>query len=62
MDYKKKIIDGLVFHPLLTSLLVVDFVMLLFLARLPFFFSLIMLGGLVALAMFFGQKMALFKN
>jgi len=62
MDYKKKIIDGLVAHPLLTSLLIVDFVMLLFLARLPIFFSLVMLSGLVALAMFFGQKMALFKN
>ena len=42
MDYKKKIIDGLVAHPLLTSLLVVDFVMLLFLARLPIFFSFFM--------------------
>jgi hypothetical protein len=29
---------------------------------LPFPFSLIMLGGLVAMSMYFGQKLALFNN
>lgn len=56
----KKILNGLIDHPLLTSLFVVDFGILLFL-RPPLFFSLLMLGGLVALCLYFGQKLALFK-
>jgi hypothetical protein len=59
---KRQIIDGMVAHPFLTSLLVVDFVMLLFLIRLPIVFSLLLLATLVALALFFGQKLALFKT
>lgn len=56
----KKIIDALIEHPLLTSLFVSDLFILL-LHKPPFFFSFIMLGLLVALSMFFGQKTALFK-
>jgi hypothetical protein len=56
----KKIIDGFLDHPLLTSLFVTDFGILLF-HRPPFLFSLIMLGGLMAMCMYFGQKLALFK-
>lgn len=56
----KKILNGLIDQPLLTSLFVVDFGILLFL-RPPIVFSLLMLGGLVVLCMYFGQKLALFK-
>jgi hypothetical protein len=56
----KKILNGFIDQPLLTSLFITDFGILLFL-RPPFIFSLLMLGGLVALCMYFGQKLALFK-
>jgi hypothetical protein len=56
----KKILDGLINQPLLTSLFVTDFFVLLF-HRPPFFFSLVMLGALVAMAMYLGQKLSLFK-
>jgi hypothetical protein len=56
----KKIINGFIDHPLLTSLFVTDFGILLF-HRPPFLFSLIMLGGLMTMCMYFGQKLALFK-
>ena len=55
-----KVVKTLLETPLLASLFVTDFAILLFL-RPPFLFSLIMLGGLVGLAMYFGQKLALFK-
>jgi len=55
-----KVVKTLLETPLLSSLFVTDFAILLFL-RPPVLFSLIMLGGLVGLAMYFGQKLALFK-
>jgi hypothetical protein len=57
----KKIINGFIDHPVLTSIFVADFGILLF-HRPPFLFSLIMLGGLMAMCMYFGQKLALFKD
>lgn len=56
----KKILDGLIDQPFLTSLFVTDFFILLF-HRPPFFFSLLMMGALVAMCMYFGQKLALFR-
>lgn len=56
----KKILNGLIDQPLITSLFVTDFFILLF-HRPPFLFSLVMLGALVAMCMYFGQKLALFK-
>ncbi len=56
----KKIINGFIDHPLLTSIFVADLVILL-LHKPPFLFSLLMLGGLVAMSMYLGQKLALFK-
>ncbi len=55
----KKILNGLIDQPFLTSLFVADFAILL-LHRPPFVFSLAMLVGLMALCMYFGQKLALF--
>jgi hypothetical protein len=56
----KKILSSLLDHPLLTSIFVADFFILLF-HRPPFLFSLAMLAGLMAICMYFGQKLALFK-
>ena len=56
----KNIINGLIDHPLLTSIFVVDLFILL-LHKPPFIFSLLMMGGLIGMSMFLGQKLALFK-
>lgn len=56
---KNKIIDECLDQPFLTSLFVADFAILLF-HRPPFLFSLIMMGALVGMCLFFGQKLALF--
>ncbi len=56
----KPILDELIATPLLTSLFIVDFAILLF-HRPPVFVSILMLGGLVALAMYFGQKFAVYN-
>ncbi|CAG1020911.1 hypothetical protein DOJK_00650 [Patescibacteria group bacterium] len=57
----KKILATLLDHPLLASLFITDFGILLF-HRPPFIFSLLMLGALMVLCMYFGQKLALFNN
>jgi hypothetical protein len=57
----KKILNGFIEQPLFTSLFVTDFAILLF-HRPPFFFSIIMVGALVAMSMYMGQKLELFKK
>ena len=56
----KKILNALIDQPVLTSIFVTDFFILLF-HRPPFLFSLVMLGALMVMCMYFGQKLALFK-
>ncbi|SJM90401.1 hypothetical protein [Crenothrix polyspora] len=56
----KKILDGLINQPVLTSLFLTDFFVLVF-HRPPFIFSLVMMGALVGMAMYLGQKLSLFK-
>lgn len=56
----KKFLAALLEQPFLGSVFVTDFAILLF-HRPPFVFSLIMLGALVAMAMYFGQKLGFFK-
>lgn len=56
----KNVLAVLIEQPLLTSLFVTDLGILLF-HRPPFFFSLLMFSGLLAMTMYFGQKLALFK-
>lgn len=56
----KQILDQFSSTPLLTSLFIVDFAILMF-HKPPTFFSLLMLAGLVALSMYFGQKLGLFS-
>lgn len=57
----KKIIAGLIEHPVLTSLYVADLVILL-LHKPPFAFSVVMMGALIGMSMYYGQKLALFKD
>jgi hypothetical protein len=61
MTNLKKIFTALINQPFLTSLFVADFLILL-LHKPPFFYSLLMLGGLMAMCLYFGQKLNLFKN
>jgi len=56
----KKIFDTLLNHPLIFSILIVDFFILL-LHKPPFAFSFLMLGVLIGASLFLGQKMELFK-
>jgi len=56
----KKILDALIDHPVMTSILVADFFILL-LHKPPVIFSMIMLGALMAICMYLGQKLAIFK-
>ncbi|MEC4748047.1 hypothetical protein [Methylomicrobium sp. Wu6] len=56
----KKIINGCIDNPIVSSVFAVDFLLLLFI-RPPAFFSLLMLGTLAGCSMYLGQKTALFK-
>lgn len=57
----KKILCGFIDQPLFTSLFVADFALLLF-HRPPFMFSVLMVGALVAMSMYMGQKLELFNK
>ncbi|PKM13330.1 MAG: hypothetical protein CVV13_01925 [Gammaproteobacteria bacterium HGW-Gammaproteobacteria-3] len=57
----KKILNTLIDQPFLTSIFITDLAVLLF-HRPPFIFSLLMLGGLLVMSMYFGQKLSLFKD
>ncbi|NOQ34911.1 MAG: hypothetical protein GQ569_03350 [Methylococcaceae bacterium] len=56
----KKILNALIDTPVLTSIFITDLGILMF-HKPPFLFSLAMLGGLMAMCMYYGQKLALFK-
>lgn len=57
----KKISCHFIEHPILSSILLNDAAILLF-YRPPAIISLLMLGTLIALSMFFGEKLALFSD
>lgn len=57
----KKILLGFVDQPLFTSLFVADFALLVF-HRPPFLFSILMIGALVGMSMYMGQKLAIFEK
>lgn len=56
---KNKIVNECLDQPLLAAIFICDFAILLF-HRPPILYSLVMMGLLVAIAMYLGQKMALF--
>jgi hypothetical protein len=58
---KDKILKELLDNPLLTSIFIVDFAIIL-LHRPPVIFSLVMVGALVGISMYYGQKLALFQE
>jgi hypothetical protein len=60
IDIIKKFQAAMLDQPFLASIFITDFAILLF-HRPPFFFSLLMVAGLVAMSMYFGQKLALFN-
>ena len=57
----KKILNGFIDQPLFTSLFIADFALLVF-HRPPFLFSVVMVGALVAMSMYMGQKLELFSK
>jgi len=57
----KKIINSLIEHPFLTSIYITNLVILL-LHKPPFAFSVVMMAGLIGMSMYYGQKLALFKD
>lgn len=60
IDIIKKFQAALLDQPFLASVFIIDFGILLFHSP-PIFFSLLMVGGLVAMSMYFGQKLAFFN-
>ncbi len=57
----KKIINALIDQPFIASLFIADLAILL-LHKPPFFFSLTMMTFLIGMSMYYGQKLALFKQ
>ncbi len=58
----KRILDALISHPLLTSLLVTCTGLLTFMHPLPWFLSFLLIAVVVAVAMFYGQKLQIFDQ
>jgi len=57
----KKILNGFIDRPFFTSLYVADFALVL-LIKPPFLFSFLLVGSLVAMSMYMGQKLELFNK
>ena len=57
----KKFMNALIDQPLLASLFVSDFFLVFFLKTAHWTFSALMIGSLVAMSMYYGQKLALFQ-
>lgn len=58
----KKILDALISHPLLASLLVSCSGLLTVMHPLPWILSLLLVAVIVGVAMFYGQKLQLFNQ
>lgn len=58
----KKILDALISHPLLASLLVSCTGLLTFMHPLPWFLSFLLIAVVIGVAMFYGQKLQLFNQ
>ncbi|MDD2864851.1 MAG: hypothetical protein PHQ03_06585 [Methylococcales bacterium] len=57
----KNVLASLIDHPILTSVFLSDFLVLLLGPRLPFIASFLLFSVLITLCLYFGQKLALFK-
>lgn len=60
-DISKKFMNALIDQPVLGSIFIADFFLVFFIKSAHWTFTTVMLGGLVAMSMYFGQKLALFK-
>lgn len=58
----KKILDTLISHPLLTSLLVASVALLTLMHNLPWLLSLSLVAIVIGVALFYGQKLQPFNN
>jgi len=56
-----KIINALIDQPFLGSLFIADFFLVLFIKDAHWTFSVLMLGSLAAMCLYYGQKLALFQ-
>lgn len=56
-----KIFNALIDQPFLASIFIADFFMVFFIKSAHWTFSALMVGGLVAMSMYLGQKLNLFK-
>ena len=57
----KKLLSALIDQPVLGSIFIADFFMVFFVKTAHWTFSALMVGCLVAMSMYYGQKLALFK-
>ena len=58
----KKISDELLAHPLLTSIFVVLSAIIIFTLPSAWYFNIVMLGTIIGLSLYSGQKLELFKS
>ncbi len=58
----KMILDTLISHPLLTSLLVTCTALLTLMNSLPWFLSFLLIAVVICVALFYGQKLQLFDQ
>jgi hypothetical protein len=56
-----KLMAALIDQPILGSVFIADFFLLFFLKTQHWTFTAVMLGGLVGMSMYYGQKLALFQ-
>ncbi len=56
-----KFINALIDQPFLASIFIADFFMVFFIKSAHWTFSTLMIGALVAISMYYGQKLQLFK-
>lgn len=56
-----KILNALIDQPVLASIFIIDFFMVFFIKSAHWTFSALMVGSLVAMSMYYGQKLQLFK-
>lgn len=56
-----KIINALIDQPFLGSIFIADFFLVFYIKSAHWLFTAVMLGGLMAMCMYYGQKLQLFK-
>jgi hypothetical protein len=60
-DVSKKFMSALIDQPILGSIFIADFFLVFFIKSAHWSFTALMLGGLIGMSMYFGQKLTVFK-